>query len=30
MGNSIKHHIEHAEKTGVCQLSSMNLSEVIT
>nr|CAB3263526.1 leucine-rich repeat-containing protein 57-like [Phallusia mammillata] len=27
MGNSIKAHIEHAEKTGVCQLSSMNLSE---
>ena len=27
MGNAIKGHIEHAEKTGVCQLSSMNINE---
>ncbi|CAK8693282.1 leucine-rich repeat-containing protein 57-like [Clavelina lepadiformis] len=27
MGNSLKSHIEHAEKTGVCQLSSMNLAQ---
>ena len=28
MGNSIKPHIEHAQKTGVCNLSKQNMSEV--
>jgi len=28
MGNSIKPHIEHAHKTGVCNLSKQNMSEV--
>lgn len=28
MGNSIKPHIEHAEKTGACNLGSQNLTEV--
>jgi len=28
MGNSIKPHIEHAQKTGVCNLSKQNLAEV--
>ena len=30
MGNAIKGHIQRAEKTGVCQLASMNLTEVIS
>lgn len=28
MGNSIKPHIQNAEKTGVCQLCNMGLTEV--
>ena len=28
MGNSIKPHIEHAEKTGACNLGSQGLTEV--
>lgn len=28
MGNSIKPHIEHAQKTGVCNLSKQNLAEL--
>jgi len=28
MGNSIKPHLEHAQKTGVCNLSKQNLTEV--
>lgn len=28
MGNSIKPHLEHAEKTGVCNLAKQDLPEV--
>jgi len=28
MGNSIKPHLEHAQKTGVCNLSKQNLTEM--
>nr|XP_026691815.1 leucine-rich repeat-containing protein 57-like [Ciona intestinalis] len=27
MGNAVNTHIQHAEKTGVCQLSSLNIEE---
>ena len=28
MGNSIKHNIEHAERSGVCNISNNGLTEV--
>lgn len=28
MGNSIKPHLEHAQKTGVCNIEKQDLSEV--